>query len=83
MSGNPLFGPGWAGTPRGDDPEAEYVLPPIGEPCWYCGAAIKEGDTGLLNPVMSKDGALVERPLHRDCLLESVLGPRWKERYPQ
>lgn len=70
------FGEPW------DAPAAEAAVPartPVGDSCWYCTQAIVDGDQGFLTPAgdLAEDGkSLVAtiKPIHRECMLASVVG---------
>jgi hypothetical protein len=68
MSGNPLFGDGWRGTPRAAE-GAHYVAPPTHLACWVCGEQIHLTDSGEI--MGSPDGAVA---MHRECGLLNVVG---------
>lgn len=69
------------GTPW-DVPAVEDANPaptPVGEACWYCTVAVVEGDQGFIMPGLdvAEDGTTVvcaPMPIHRECMLASVLG---------
>lgn len=70
---------GWFGQSWGApccDPE-DHVPTPIGRPCLRCREPIREGDQGLVQPVV---GAYAPsgyhygfEPLHIDCFLKGIL----------
>lgn len=64
-----LFPDAWA------NPQSELAVAPapVGVPCAQCTAPIAEGDRGVLMPHMV-DAGWEERPWHRRCFLESILG---------
>lgn len=72
--GNPIFGD-WQGAPRAQAP-TEVVATPIGERCLYCEKPVEEGDIGEMMPSWE---TMEYQPIHRDCLIEWVLGPDWKK----
>ena len=71
-AGNPLFGDGWRGTPRGAG--ALYVPAPVGETCLGCGEEIADDDSGEIMPLVTGDGEPRVCAQHRECLMLSVLG---------
>ena len=52
---------------------------PVGDPCYYCDATIEKDDVGFELPHWGVDGMGDVSYIHRDCMLESVLGPKWRE----
>lgn len=69
---------GWFGTSWGApccDPE-DHVPTPIGRPCLRCREPIRDGDQGLISPLISMVGDVYTgsiEPTHIDCFLKTVL----------
>lgn len=52
---------------------------PVGERCYYCDRYFEPEDQGFELPHMGADGPGVSL-IHRECMLETVLGPDWKKK---
>lgn len=64
---------GWFGQSWGApccEPE-DHVPTPIGRPCLRCREPIREGDQGLVQPLLALGEVSIE-PLHIECFLRSV-----------
>lgn len=73
--GNPLFGD-WGDGPRARDPGVVFLGTPVGVPCERCETPIRMGDVGeYMRCIGTGDNGENEiLPVHRECLLMSVLG---------
>lgn len=70
---NAIFGD-WKDAPIAED--APTVDTPIGRPCLFCDKPIEDGDVGQMMP--NWRDVWVTDPIHRECLIEWVLGPEWR-----
>lgn len=66
---------GWFGQSCGApccEPE-DHVPTPIGRPCLRCREPIREGDQGLISPLITFSGSFSIEPHHLDCWLKGIL----------
>lgn len=66
---------GWFGQSWGApccEPE-DHVPTPIGRPCLRCREPIREGDQGLVSPLVQLGGEWSIEPHHIDCWLKGIL----------
>lgn len=59
--------------------KCDEIETPVGELCVRCKVPIKEGDQGVVMPLMVNLGTWIPVAEHRECVLESILGPNWRQ----
>jgi hypothetical protein len=69
---NSIFGGSWGAPICEGAPPAPT---PVGVPCLECGVLIKEGDQGVVRPVLRLGRAATMEPTHKECDLRNAVGP--------
>lgn len=68
----PYFGQRWDAPVCDNRPSGQT---PVGTPCHECQLAIKDGDQGVFLPsIGDEDTPVTSVPVHRECMLRSVMG---------
>lgn len=47
---------------------------PVGEKCGWCSVEVREGEQGIMMPVLLADGDTTSMPWHKECMLRSTVG---------